>query len=173
MKSSRSSLFLMELIISILFFSIASAACIQLFVKAHLLDQKTQEQNQALIWSQNLSVLWLAAEREALSTDGDSRATERVYSVYLQLEQDYGRDDGSIYLSNDGKHLSLSFDRSWNLCAWADSSQPTYIITLSDYGYDTSTQLISAEISCKKENNAFYTLPLVHHPAMERRASHE
>lgn len=44
MKKSRSSLFLIELTISILFFALASAACIQLFVKAHLLDTKRRRQ---------------------------------------------------------------------------------------------------------------------------------
>ena len=42
-KSSRSALFLMELIFSILFFALASAVCVQLFVKAHLLSVSTQE----------------------------------------------------------------------------------------------------------------------------------
>lgn len=43
LRSSRSSLFLMELIIVILFFSIGSAVCIQGFVKAHLLSQSAQD----------------------------------------------------------------------------------------------------------------------------------
>lgn len=36
-NSSRSGLFLLELIISILFFSMASAVCIRLFVQAHVI----------------------------------------------------------------------------------------------------------------------------------------
>lgn len=40
--SHSSSLFLMELILSILFFSIASAVCIQLFVKSHLLSEQAE-----------------------------------------------------------------------------------------------------------------------------------
>lgn len=59
MKSSKTSLFLMELIIAILFFSISSAVCIQLFVKSHLLDQKTQEENRLLITCQNLNEIYL------------------------------------------------------------------------------------------------------------------
>ena len=43
-SSSRSGLLLMEIIIAILFFSLASAICLQLFVKAHNLGQDTQEQ---------------------------------------------------------------------------------------------------------------------------------
>ena len=52
-KSSRSALFLMELIFSILFFALASAVCVQLFVKAHLLSVGTQELNHALTSAQS------------------------------------------------------------------------------------------------------------------------
>lgn len=38
--ASKSSLFLMELILAILFFSLASAVCCQLFVRAHTLEQE-------------------------------------------------------------------------------------------------------------------------------------
>lgn len=40
--SHKSGLFLLELIIAILFFSIASAVCIQIFVKAHTLSQEAE-----------------------------------------------------------------------------------------------------------------------------------
>ncbi len=40
--SHKSSLFLLELILAILFFSIASAVCVQLFVKSHLLSKDAQ-----------------------------------------------------------------------------------------------------------------------------------
>lgn len=44
----KSSLFLMELILAIAFFTIASAVCMQLFVKSHLLGNETRELNQAV-----------------------------------------------------------------------------------------------------------------------------
>lgn len=40
--SHSSSLFLIELILAILFFSIASAVCVQLFVKSHSLSKKAE-----------------------------------------------------------------------------------------------------------------------------------
>ncbi len=54
-ENSRTSLFLMELIIVILFFAIASAICLRLFVGAHLLSEKDKNLSHALVWSQNLS----------------------------------------------------------------------------------------------------------------------
>lgn len=47
MKHSKTGLFLMELIIGILFFSLASAICIQIFVKAETMNNESQQQGQA------------------------------------------------------------------------------------------------------------------------------
>ena len=52
---SKSSLFLMELIITILFFSIAGAVCVQFFVKAHTFGQKTKELNHAVAAAQGFA----------------------------------------------------------------------------------------------------------------------
>lgn len=41
--SSRSSLLLIEIIIAILIFSVASAVCLQLFAKSHTLSKRTEE----------------------------------------------------------------------------------------------------------------------------------
>ena len=46
--SGRSSLLLMELILSILFFALASAVCLQIFVKASLIGKDTKELDQAV-----------------------------------------------------------------------------------------------------------------------------
>lgn len=54
-SSSRSGLFLMELIISILFFSLAGAVCVRLFVNSHIVSQNSVELNYALEWSQNVA----------------------------------------------------------------------------------------------------------------------
>jgi len=45
----------MELILAILVFSMASTACIQLFVKAHVLTDKSIALNQSIIKCQNLA----------------------------------------------------------------------------------------------------------------------
>lgn len=64
MKHSKSSLFLMELIISILFFSLASTVCIQMFSKSHTLSKQTVDENHAMIQAQNLAESFLAADEE-------------------------------------------------------------------------------------------------------------
>ena len=70
--SSRSGLSLLELIISILFFSVASAICIQLFVKAHLMDKSNQALTQSVKLSQNFAELYTAM-------DGDLEAIKKFY----------------------------------------------------------------------------------------------
>lgn len=48
-NSSKSGLFLMELIMSIMFFSLASAVCVELFVKSHTLSKSSVELNHAVV----------------------------------------------------------------------------------------------------------------------------
>lgn len=47
-QTKRSTLFLMELMISILFFCLCSAVCVRLFVKSHTVSQDTYNLNMAL-----------------------------------------------------------------------------------------------------------------------------
>ena len=54
-NSSKSSLFLIELILAIFFFIIAMAVCLQLFVKAHTLSNDTISMNHAVLWTQNIN----------------------------------------------------------------------------------------------------------------------
>lgn len=46
--NNTSSLFLLELILAVLFFSVASALCIQIFTKAHLMSQDSRDLNFAV-----------------------------------------------------------------------------------------------------------------------------
>lgn len=158
MKSSKSSLFLMEMIISILFFSVAAAACIQLFVKAHLIDNQTKEQNQAVIWSQNLAELWYAS-------DGN------LCSVYEQLCIDYpdAASGKAIYLTPDtDNNLSLYFTKDWELCGLDNSAFIVYHIELPMPDFEEETMLYTTEISFYKGEEAFYQLPLSLHIPTER-----
>ena len=45
--ANPSSLFLLELIFAILFFSVASAVCVQVFVKSHTLSTQAHDLTQA------------------------------------------------------------------------------------------------------------------------------
>ena len=53
--NSKTSLFLMELIIVILFFSRASVVCVQLFVNAFSTNGTTKEESQSVVVIQNIA----------------------------------------------------------------------------------------------------------------------
>ena len=55
MARSKSGLFLMELIIAICFFAVASAICIQLFAHAHNLSQRSKGIQMAVINAQSVA----------------------------------------------------------------------------------------------------------------------
>lgn len=54
-RKSKTSLFLMEIIITVMFFSVAGAVCMQLFVQTHLTNQKTRELNHAVAKAQGFA----------------------------------------------------------------------------------------------------------------------
>ena len=54
-ESSRSSLFLLELMISIVFFALAAAGCVQVFAKAHMLSQEAGRLDMAVSVAQSLA----------------------------------------------------------------------------------------------------------------------
>lgn len=158
MKSSKSSLFLIELITAILFFSLASAACIQLFVKAHLLDVKTQESNQIIMWSQNLAELWYA-------TDGN------LVPIYNRLLIDNAPNSYSIQLTDNDSKLTLYMNKEFIFCDPANDTV-TYRIELYNDVINESTLLKNACINFFKdsqdETTLIYNLLLQQHTALER-----
>ncbi|MBD5532409.1 MAG: hypothetical protein HDQ98_09435 [Lachnospiraceae bacterium] len=77
--SSRSGLFLLELIISILFFSMASAVCIRLFVQAHIMDRDNRNLTQSVKLCENLAEVYTAS-------GGDLNT---LTDIYPYLQRDY------------------------------------------------------------------------------------
>ncbi|MBQ8596847.1 MAG: hypothetical protein IJ409_03575 [Lachnospiraceae bacterium] len=60
--SSKTGLFLMELIIAILFFSVSGAICVQLFVQSHITSKDSVELNHAVEWCQNVAEAFYGCE---------------------------------------------------------------------------------------------------------------
>lgn len=112
----RSSLFLMELIMAILFFALASAVCVQLFAKAHLTGQATQDLNGAVSQCQSFA--------EA------AYGSEDPYAVFPKAVQD-----------NKGGAV-LSFDQDWQP---ADSGSNQITITARQEGSLRTYHLIATD----------------------------
>ena len=104
--AKRSSLFLLELIIAILFFSLTSAVCVQIFVRAHLISRQTQELNMALEKVSGFSEVFLT---------GDS------FSELLPEAADESENaDGSA-------EYVVSYDENWQICNSSDAAYQVQI----------------------------------------------
>ena len=95
---SGSSLFLMELILAILFFSVASAVCVQLFARAHTASEQSAALNRAV----------LAAESAAESFKGADDLDEAVRLMGVRAGDTPGV-------------LTAWYDLVWNPCAERDA----------------------------------------------------
>ena len=125
----RSNIFLMEIIISILFFSIASAVCIQLFAKAKLQSDNTAALNQAV----------LAASSAAEALEVSDGTPESLISCFP---------GGEAY----GRTLRVYYDQSWNPCPSSLSSFQMEVLLSSDRG------MITAAITVTSADEVIYTL---------------
>lgn len=99
--AKRSSLFLLELIIAILFFSLTSAVCVQLFARAHTISRQTQELNTALEKVSGCTEIFLA---------GDDFSA--VFGDTVSCIQN--PDGSAVY--------TLYYDDSWQFCADTDAA---------------------------------------------------
>lgn len=153
MNASKSGSFLMELILSILFFSVASAVCIQLFAKAHLLDQKTGYQNQAVIWAENLASLWQAE-------NGDLSVVRDI------LCADYAAAPGSVVLSDSGSLLLVYLDKDG--MPTPDAEQSAAYVQLSNKTEEAQSHMLAAELCFYAGQEPFYEITLMQHLPLER-----
>lgn len=75
-SGSKSGLFLMELIIAIVFFALASAICIRFFVRAHLNSTRSGDLGAAISIAQNAAEAYKAGSAEfSYAPSGDGATT--------------------------------------------------------------------------------------------------
>ena len=143
----RSSLFLLELIIAILLFILAAAICVQVFVKSHLLEQKSNDLSQAVLAS--------ASVAEILRSDGDyedlllhklgaKKLADGRYRIYY--DENWGLTDSSG--SVDASEAGLTPHSA----DFADSGDPSGSETASKAGLPPhSTDSVGSEVSSGSE----------------------
>lgn len=133
----KSSLFLMELMIAIAFFTIASAVCMQLFVKSHLLGNETRELNAAV----NLAT---SAAESFRQCDGSKEKLLVLLPDSVQTGED---------------SLETYYDESFQICAKTKAAYTMQILI------DTDTNFSSAQITIKdtKKQNSIYELAVQTH----------
>lgn len=154
-RPRSSSLFLMELILAILFFSIASAVCVQFFVKSHLLSQDSNTLNHA--------ANECASVAELLDT------AETIDDCISLLNRSYP--DGA-YPGKSGSNesteaeIAIYYDESFLPCS---AEATVYTLSLS---MQRSGQMIIADMEfCNTDSDRLYSLQTKHHVA--RRTHYE
>ena len=154
-RPQSSSLFLMELILAILFFSIASAVCVQFFVKSHLLSRHSQELSHAVNECSSIAELCKVS-------DGLSNAADLIHQEYPSAGS-FPADDAT----SPARKLTLYFDKDFISCKETSCSYELHV-TLQE-----QDQMLTAQMQVLRSTDAsvIYELNTKHHIA--RRTNHE
>ena len=92
--SSGSGLFLIELMISIAFFAIASAGCVQIFAKAHRFSEEAEKLDRAVSLAQSLAEENSGAQEKESSVQyydeshSDCEKKQAVYEANVQIDRE-------------------------------------------------------------------------------------
>jgi hypothetical protein len=124
--SSKSGLFLIELILSIFFFIIATAVVLQLFVKSHFISEDTISINHALLYSQNMSEVFL-------SGNGDFG---NVINLYTENRIDISGVPDNM--------LVLLFNKDWEPVNSEDNAKYSIV---ADYSKDNSFSYLDVYVN--------------------------
>lgn len=147
--NNTSSLFLLELILAVLFFSVASALCIQIFTKAHLMSQDARDLNFAV---NEVSSMAEQISAGTLHSDTAASSYDTASDPSTQMPDDSLQDAAAYY------------DSGYASCEKADA---VYVLTVH---YEPENTLLKAHISMDTiaDNRNIYTLDVTKH--RQRRA---
>ena len=108
--SKRSSLFLLELILAIAFFSIAAAICVQFFVKSHALEEDSTNLNRAVHVATSAAEQFRYSEIDSyeLYFDNDwaeCSQDEAIYTLKLVVNHSKSPQEAQISVSTSNSLL--------------------------------------------------------------------
>lgn len=100
MRGSKSGLFLIELIILILFFAVAGAICVRLFVAAHLDSTAGENLSQAVLAAQSAAEAWKCSDtpEEAMSYLPGAARTEAGFDVLYDGQWRPAAGGGAVFM---------------------------------------------------------------------------
>ena len=128
-SSSKTKVFLLELIIIILFFAIAAAVCVNLFVKAKIISDNSSDLTMAVLQGQ--------------------KTAETVKGAPAGMEADLLE---GFQPGGEGRYIAY-YDKNWNPIITADKS--VYQTETVFYQRDN---LLVAEISVKKAQEVLFSI---------------
>lgn len=166
--AKRSSLFLLELIIAILFFSLTSAVCVQIFVRAHLISRQTQEQNMALEKISGFMEVFLAGD-SIQDLPGVTSADSSSSSMKASASS-----DAATSSKTDVSEYLIYYDTDWQIC---DPDEASYLVRIQikpqgalQHG-TFCAQRIKTD-SKKHTDSTIYSVETDFCPSPEKEASH-
>ncbi|MCQ2545351.1 MAG: hypothetical protein MJ144_02850 [Clostridia bacterium] len=141
-RARSSSLFLLELIIAILFFSACAAVCVQFFVKSHTMSQDSKELNFAVNECTTLAEI-------IQSSDTESQAVSSIKDIFPNAD---------IQMDAEATTMGIYFDENFKECTPANAK---YIVNA---GLETEHGLICGNITAGNKDNAgnIYELEVKH-----------
>lgn len=131
-NARKTGLFLMELIIAILFFSLAATICIQLFVKSHMISERSIALNHSILLAQNTAEIFYA-------TNGDP---EKMASL-LGCGESSGT--AAVADSDNTSTLTLFYTDKFDRLDPAEAASAVFQQTISLYA-DSDPALITCHI---------------------------
>ena len=170
-KGSKTSLFLIELIISVFFFSLAGVVCVRLFLYAASVSRDASELSHAVLIAQNAAESFLCAqgnpeEASLLFLDSMNAPAELVSA--------YEKDSGA---GTAAETLLLSFDEKWTLTdAGADTAPDdtcSYYVLLDYSGKDAGgspsdhMSRLRIEAGRTSPSSILYELPVAYYTGLQ------
>lgn len=131
-NARKTGLFLMELIIAILFFSLAAAICIQLFVKSHMISERSIALNHSILLAQNTAEIFYA-------TNGDP---EKMASL---LGCGESSDTAAVADSDNASTLTLFYTDKFDCLDPAQAASAVFQQTIS-LSADSDPALITCHV---------------------------
>ena len=122
----------MELIIAILFFSLAAAICIQLFVKSHMISERSIALNHSILLAQNTAEIFYA-------TNGNP---EKMASLLGCRESS---DTAAVADSDNASTLTLFYTDKFDRLDPAQAASAVFQQTISLYA-DSDPALITCHV---------------------------
>lgn len=147
-RAQSSTLFLLELILAILFFSLASAVCVQFFVKSRLLSRGAQNLNHAVNECSGIAEI-------VNSSDSMDSALAVIQDIYQEAD----------ISGEDSPTVNIYYDKNFTPCK---TGQETFILKTA---LQLDDHMLTADISMEetKPDSSFYQLTVRHY--LQRRAA--
>ncbi len=154
-RAKSSSLFLLELVLAILFFSLASAVCVQFFVKSHILSRDAQRLNHAVSECSGMAEI-------VNTSDGMTNAIEVITGLYPDASLTDSEENGDV----PSVSALIFYDKEFIPCAEKDKAYVLQAV-LWEQGQMLTAGMTIGEAETE---DPIYELTVKHY--LQRRADH-